>query len=389
MHFKKNSARIWVKAPTHPSLKSKSSAPVSESQTPPPASRLTEPVGPSTSSPLGVSPPAPSHDIPSASEIPTPTPTQSTPPPPAVHTPASSSAAPMTDPAVLARLDAMEASNLGFQTKVLKDLAYLKKAQLYSSKMLSNMQIFMEVFMPKHLQQHHPSQAQGLRPQGQSSQPAAQGQAGTSHAQVPVAPMSSHMNPTQETPISAFSQPVQEAGNAQEATTTPAAPIEKAAAQVEEAVVPTAPAKKGEEAAPLDAPAASVEEVEVPAAPAFLAPSAPSTAAPAAPAAPESSSSDIDNKRIEEDLQGLLTSTPLLDPSSSPKPLESLPSAPSPAVPPKSTPQEIDSDIEITNPHPLKSQPPPSETGTKTDSPKSYKRKRKTLKKKEGTSDDV
>ncbi|KAL6965772.1 hypothetical protein U1Q18_036828, partial [Sarracenia purpurea var. burkii] len=329
MHFTKNSDGIWVKAPSHPSIKS------SVTHHPPAPS---DPAGPSSSTLPVASAPTSAHSIPTppSADIPSSTPTAPS------HTPASTSAPAISDPAVLARLDAMDASNLAFQTRVLKDLESLKKAQIHSSKVMTNMQAFMDHFMPKHIPLPFPSLTHGLRPQGTFPAPASAtaptGQGSKAHAAPPAVPPAAQ---TSATPVTDTSAPVaaqvQKSAAQQSVSSAPAPLSASELFEREREKVNKLLAGKGIQAIP---------PVPEPSVPTTKPPSPPTqTGQPAAPTAPvtdveepaPAAKSDSDDdlpistklktfKNIEKHLQGLIGSNPILDP------LTSASSAPAEAI---------------------------------------------------------
>ncbi|KAL6995108.1 hypothetical protein U1Q18_005244, partial [Sarracenia purpurea var. burkii] len=420
MYFIKNDDGIWVKAPNHPSFKTS----VSTSSIPPPTSSITPDPSPQISQPTSI-----------------PIPSQSTPPPPA-----SSSAAPISDPDVLARLDAMEASNLAFQTQALQDLAFLKQEQIQNAVRFSKMEIFMNKFIDF-------VEARRAKPQTSTSQ--SQPPAAPAHAHVPSthAPMASSSLSPAAAPVSASAlqaamfekerekvnkllaekgiNPIPPELEPFAPTTKPPSPptlTGKAAAHVEEpAATPTTtedeapaapaqhekPATEEDIGAPVDEAPAAPATTEEPAASSPLSvpspPPSPVTSPLAAdfekqvievssPSASDAahkeqssieSSSDSDDdlpissklksfKRIEEHLQGLLGSKPILDPliSASPALSEPLPPQtqllfpmPISAVPFEEPPPSLNYEPVVL---------PPKETAPT----KAYTRTRRTLKKK-------
>ncbi|KAL6961421.1 hypothetical protein U1Q18_039189, partial [Sarracenia purpurea var. burkii] len=292
MYFVKNDDGIWVKAPNHPSFK----ASVSTSSIPLPTSSITPDTSPQTIQPPSI-----------------PIPSQSTPPPPAAQTPASSSAAPISDPDVLARLDAMEASNLAFQTQALQDLAFLKQEQIQNAARFSKMEIFMNKFIDF-------VEARRAKPQTSTSQ--GQPPASPAHAHVP----STHAPMVSSSPASA------------------AAPVSASALQAEMFE------KEREKVNKL------LAEKGIKPIPPVLEPSAPTTKPPSPPAQTGKAAA-----HVEEQAATPTTSedkAPDMTPAQHEKPAtEGDFEAPADEAPATPATTEIDSDIEIANPRPLASQP--------------------------------
>ncbi|KAL6965615.1 hypothetical protein U1Q18_036671, partial [Sarracenia purpurea var. burkii] len=240
MYFIKNDDGIWVKAPNHPSFKTSASA----SSIPPPTSSITPDTSPQTSQPPFI-----------------PIPSQSTPPPPAAQTPASSSVAPMSDPDVLVRLDAMEASNLAFQTQVLQDLAFLKQEQIQNATRFSKMEIFMNKFIDF-------VEARRAKPPTSQSQPSA----APAHAHVPSthAPMASSSLAPAAAPVSASALQAEMFEKEREKVNKllaekgikPIPPVLEPSAPTTKP--PSPPAQTGQDAPHVEKPA-TVEDIEAPA----------------------------------------------------------------------------------------------------------------------------